>query len=101
MPLAAQLLSRALDAAPWFAQAVATDKPTISPTDAWTAVLDGRTVLELADGLVRGVLGGAEMEEEARLLERTACPGTCTNSRPSPSPSLSPPLYCSRRQLPA
>jgi len=35
----------------WVAQAVATDKPTISPTDAWTAVLDGRTVLGLADGL--------------------------------------------------
>ena len=35
----------------WVAQAVTTDTPTISPTDAWTAVLDGRTVLELADGL--------------------------------------------------
>lgn len=35
----------------WVAQAVATDAPTISPADAWTAVLDGRTVLELADGL--------------------------------------------------
>src|SRR3546814_602674 len=35
----------------WVAQAVATDTPTISPADAWTAVLDGRTVLELADGL--------------------------------------------------
>jgi predicted RNA methylase len=35
----------------WVAQAVATDTPTINSTDAWTAVLDGRTVLELADGL--------------------------------------------------
>jgi protein strawberry notch len=35
----------------WVAQAVATDSPTINPADAWAAVLDGRTVLELADGL--------------------------------------------------
>jgi len=35
----------------WVAQAVATDAPIISPADAWAAVLDGRTVLELADGL--------------------------------------------------
>ena len=35
----------------WVAQAVATDTPTISAADAWTAVLDGRTVLEFADGL--------------------------------------------------
>jgi len=35
----------------WVAQAVATDTPTINPGDAWTAVLDGRTVLGLADGL--------------------------------------------------
>jgi len=35
----------------WVAQAVATDTPTIGPADAWTAVLDGRTMLELADGL--------------------------------------------------
>src|SRR5690606_21821532 len=35
----------------WVAQAVATGAPTISPADAWTAMLDGRTVLELADGL--------------------------------------------------
>jgi predicted RNA methylase len=35
----------------WVAQAVATDTPTINPADAWTAVLDGRTILELADGL--------------------------------------------------
>ena len=35
----------------WVAQAVATDVPTINPADAWTAVLDGRTMLELADGL--------------------------------------------------
>src|SRR3546814_6081843 len=35
----------------WVAQAIATDVPTISPADAWTAVLDGRTTLQLADGL--------------------------------------------------
>ncbi|MDP2620688.1 MAG: strawberry notch family protein [Hyphomicrobiales bacterium] len=35
----------------WVAQAVATDVPTISPADAWNAVLDGRTILELADSL--------------------------------------------------
>jgi hypothetical protein len=35
----------------WVAQAVAADQPTLSPTDAWTALLDGRTVLVLADGL--------------------------------------------------
>jgi predicted RNA methylase len=35
----------------WVAQAVATDTPTINSADAWTAVLDGRTVLDLADGL--------------------------------------------------
>jgi predicted RNA methylase len=35
----------------WVAQAVATDTPTIDPADAWTAVLDGRTMLELADSL--------------------------------------------------
>ena len=35
----------------WVAQAVETDAPTLSPADAWTAVLDGRTILELADGL--------------------------------------------------
>ncbi len=35
----------------WVAQAVETDTPTLSPADAWTAVLDGRTILELADGL--------------------------------------------------
>ena len=28
-----------------------TDTPAISPADAWTAVLDGHTVLELAGGL--------------------------------------------------
>src|SRR3546814_7540104 len=33
----------------WVAQAVATDTPTISPADAWTAVLDGRTVLERSE----------------------------------------------------
>jgi predicted RNA methylase len=35
----------------WVAQAVASDAPTITPADAWTAVLDGRTVLQLQDGL--------------------------------------------------
>ena len=35
----------------WVAQAVATDTPNISPADAWTAVLDGRTMLQLADSL--------------------------------------------------
>jgi hypothetical protein len=35
----------------WVAQAVATDVPTISLADAWTAVLDGRTMLQLADSL--------------------------------------------------
>ncbi|WP_372045129.1 MULTISPECIES: strawberry notch-like NTP hydrolase domain-containing protein [Tistrella] len=35
----------------WVARAVAMDTPTISPADAWTAVLDGRTMLELADSL--------------------------------------------------
>jgi hypothetical protein len=35
----------------WVAQAVETDTPTLSPADAWTAALDGRTILELADGL--------------------------------------------------
>jgi hypothetical protein len=35
----------------WVAQAVAAETPTLSPADAWTALLDGRTVLELADGL--------------------------------------------------
>jgi hypothetical protein len=35
----------------WVAQAVATNTPTLNPADACAAVLDGRTVLELADGL--------------------------------------------------
>jgi hypothetical protein len=35
----------------WVAQAVETEAPTLSSTDAWTTLLDGRTVLELADGL--------------------------------------------------
>ncbi len=34
----------------WIAQTVET-APTLSPSDAWTALLDGRTILELADGL--------------------------------------------------
>jgi hypothetical protein len=35
----------------WVAQAAETDVPTLSPVDALTAVLDGRTVLQLQDGL--------------------------------------------------
>ena len=35
----------------WVAQAVAGDAPMIAPTDAWNAVLDRRTVLQLQDGL--------------------------------------------------
>ena len=35
----------------WVAQAVEAEAPTLSPTDAWNAVLDGRTILDLADGL--------------------------------------------------
>jgi len=35
----------------WVAQATEGDAPAISPADAWTAVLDGRTVLQLKDGL--------------------------------------------------
>jgi hypothetical protein len=46
----ARIIGRLVSPA-WVAQAVETDAPTLSPADAWTAVLDGRTVLELADGL--------------------------------------------------
>jgi hypothetical protein len=35
----------------WVAQAAAGAGPTIAPADAWNAVFDGRTVLELQDGL--------------------------------------------------
>jgi len=35
----------------WVAQTVESDKPTISLADAWTALLDGRTLLRLGDGL--------------------------------------------------
>lgn len=35
----------------WVAQAVSADGESIAPADAWTAVLDGRTILELQDGL--------------------------------------------------
>ena len=41
-----RLVSRA-----WVAQAVCADGLSIAPADAWTAVLDGRTILELQDGL--------------------------------------------------
>jgi hypothetical protein len=34
----------------WVAQAADTETPTIAPADAWTAVLDGRTVLQLQEG---------------------------------------------------
>jgi predicted RNA methylase len=35
----------------WVAQAVASDAPTLAPADAWSALLEGKTVLELQDGL--------------------------------------------------
>ena len=35
----------------WVAQAVSADGVSIAPADAWAAVLDGRTILELQDGL--------------------------------------------------
>ncbi|MCF3947958.1 bifunctional class I SAM-dependent methyltransferase/DEAD/DEAH box helicase [Acidiphilium iwatense] len=35
----------------WVAQAVEADTPSLSPDDAWSALLDGRTILELAGGL--------------------------------------------------
>ena len=35
----------------WVAQAVDADVPTLNPVDAFAAVLDGRTVLQLQDGL--------------------------------------------------
>jgi hypothetical protein len=35
----------------WVAQAVSAEAVSITPADAWTAVLDGRTILELQDGL--------------------------------------------------
>ncbi len=35
----------------WVARAVAGDAAALSPADAWNAVLDGRTVLQLKDGL--------------------------------------------------
>jgi hypothetical protein len=35
----------------WVAQAADADVPTLGPADAFTAVLDGRTVLQLQDGL--------------------------------------------------
>jgi predicted RNA methylase len=35
----------------WVAQAVNVDGVSIAPEDAWTAMLDGRTILELQDGL--------------------------------------------------
>ena len=35
----------------WVAQAVSADGVSLAPADAWTAVLDGRTILELQDGL--------------------------------------------------
>ena len=35
----------------WVAQAVSADGVSIAPAEAWTAVFDGRTILELQDGL--------------------------------------------------
>ena len=35
----------------WVAQAVSTEGVSITPADAWSALLDGRTILELQDGL--------------------------------------------------
>ena len=35
----------------WVAQAISADGLSIAPADAWTAVLDGQTILELQDGL--------------------------------------------------
>jgi hypothetical protein len=35
----------------WVAQAVSTEAVSITPADAWTAVLDGRTIVELQHGL--------------------------------------------------
>ena len=35
----------------WVAQAVESEAPILSPTDAFAAVLDGRTILHLQDGL--------------------------------------------------
>jgi len=35
----------------WVAQAVSADGVSITPADAWVSVLDGRTILELQDGL--------------------------------------------------
>jgi predicted RNA methylase len=35
----------------WVAQAAGAEGESITPVDAWTAVLDGRTILELQDGL--------------------------------------------------
>jgi len=46
----ARIIGRLVSPA-WVAQAVETDAPTLSPADALTAVLDGRTVLQLQDGL--------------------------------------------------
>jgi predicted RNA methylase len=35
----------------WVAQAAAGDAPTLAPADAWSALLEGKTVLQLQDGL--------------------------------------------------
>jgi hypothetical protein len=35
----------------WVAQAVASEAPTLAPADTWSALLEGRTVLQLQDGL--------------------------------------------------
>ena len=45
-----RVIGRLVSAA-WVAQAAENDVPTLSPTDALAALLDGRTVLQLQDGL--------------------------------------------------
>jgi hypothetical protein len=35
----------------WMAQAVSAEGVSITPADAWSAIFDGRTILELQDGL--------------------------------------------------
>jgi predicted RNA methylase len=35
----------------WVAQAAEDDAPTLAPAGAWTAIMDGRTILQLQDGL--------------------------------------------------
>jgi predicted RNA methylase len=46
----ARIIGRLVSPA-WVAEAAETGTPTLAPADAFTAVLDGRTILQLADGL--------------------------------------------------